>query len=196
MCKKCVIALERGLLVAIRTWGWLQALEVAEDYFVENSEITSIYSKLTQVNKDKIVALSAELLAEQDNQNSELYSYKVYEVLSVGTGYSYFGDGDYTLTYSTENIPHDFASWVFDDSMEPDLPNGDVVLIKQPTNFEDGQIYTVEFNNQTYVKKVYRHQTYLRLVSITEAYDDIFAPFEESPRIIGRIAGHFTPVEI
>lgn len=86
--------------------------------------------------------------------------------------------------------------WVFSDSMEADLPNGDVVLIKQPTNFEDGQIYAVEFNNQTYVKKVYCHQTYLGLVSINEAYDDIFAPFEESPRIIGRIAGHFTPVEI
>lgn len=171
-------------------------LEVSEDYFIENSEITSIYSKLTQANKDKIVALSAELLAEQDNQNSELYSYKVYEGLSAGTGYSYFGDGDYTLTYSTENIPHDFASWVVGDSMEPDLPNGDVVLIKQSTNFEDGQIYAVEFNNQTYVKKVYRHQTYLRLVSINDAYEDIFAPFEESPRIIGRIVGHFKPVGV
>lgn len=171
------------------------ALEVSEDYFIENSEITSIYSKLTQANKDKIVALSAELLVEQDNQNSELYSYKVYEGLSAGTGYSYFGDGDYTLAYSTENIPHDFASWVFGDSMEPDLPNGDVVLIKQSINFEDGQIYAVEFNNQTYVKKVYRHQTYLRLVSINEAYEDVFAPFEESPRIIGRIVGHFKPIE-
>ena len=170
-------------------------MEVSDDYFIENSEITSIYSQLSQVNKDKVVALSAELLAEQGNQSSELYSYQTYEGLSAGTGYSYFGDGDYTLTYSTENIPHDFASWVVGDSMEPDLPNGDVVLIKQSTNLEDGQIYAVEFNNQTYVKKVYRHQTYLRLVSINEAYDDIFAPFEENPRIIGRIVGHFKPVE-
>lgn len=170
-------------------------MEVSDDYFIENSEITSIYSQLSQVNKDKVVALSAELLAEQGNQSSELYSYQTYEGLSAGTGYSYFGDGDYTLTYSTENIPHDFASWVVGDSMEPDLPNGDVVLIKQSTNLEDGQIYAVEFNNQTYVKKVYRHQTYLRLVSINEAYNDIFAPFEENPRIIGRIVGHFKPVE-
>lgn len=103
---------------------------------------------------------------------------------------------DYTLTYSTENFPHDFASWVVaDDSIEPDLPNGDVILIKQFTNFEDGQIYAVEFKNQTYVKKVNRHKTYLRLVSINEAYDDIFAPFEESPRIMSRIVGYFKPVE-
>ena len=44
-------------------------------------------------------------------------------------GYSYFGDGDYTLTYSTENIPHDFSSWVVGDSMEPELPDGDEVFI-------------------------------------------------------------------
>lgn len=172
---------------------------VSEDYFIENSEITSIYSQLNQANKDKIVALSAELLDEQsgtaNGNTSELYSYKTYEGLSAGTGYSYFGDGNYTLTYSTENIPHDFASWVVGNSMEPDLPDGDVVLIKQSTNLEDGHIYAVEFNNQTYVKKVYRHQTYLRLVSINVAYDDIFAPYEENPRIIGRIVGHFRPVE-
>lgn len=37
--------------------------------------------------------------------------------------------------------------------MEPELPDGNIVLIKQSTNIEDGQIYAVEFNNQTYVKK-------------------------------------------
>jgi len=126
----------------------------------------------------------------------DLFSYKTYEGLSAGTGYSYFGDGEYILTYSTENIPHDFASWVVGDSMEPDLPDGDVVLIKQSTNIEDGQVYAVEFYNQTYVKKVYLHKTYLRLVSINKKYDDIYAPYEENPRIIGKIVGNFTPVKV
>lgn len=81
--------------------------------------------------------------------------------------------------------------------MEPDLPDGDVVLIKQSTNIEieDGQIYAVEFNGQTYIKKIYRNKTYLRMVSINEKYDDIFAPYEEQPRIIGKVVGHFTPIE-
>lgn len=80
--------------------------------------------------------------------------------------------------------------------MEPDLPDGDVVLIKQSTNIEDGQVYAVEFYNQTYVKKVYLHKTYLRLVSINKKYDDIYAPYEENPRIIGKIVGNFTPVKV
>ena len=175
-----------------------KVLDVEAHYFEEHSEVISIYRQLNNVNKNKVVIYSSELLEEQekfDNKVVDLFSYKTYEGLSAGTGYSYFGDGDYTLTYSTENIPHDFASWVVGDSMEPELPDGDVVLIKQSTNIEDGQIYAVEFNNQTYVKKVYLHKTYLRLVSINEKYDDIYAPYEENPRIIGKIVGHFTPIE-
>lgn len=38
--------------------------------------------------------------------------------------------------------------------MEPELPNGDVVLIKQSMNIDDGQIYAVEFNDQTYIKNI------------------------------------------
>lgn len=173
-------------------------LEVDTDYFTEHGEIIRIYSRLNKSNQHKVVNYSSELLEQQisdDDNIVDLYSYKTYEGLSAGTGYSYFNDGDYTLTYSTENISHDFASWVVGDSMEPELPNGDVVLIKQSTNLDDGDIYAVEFNEQTYVKKVYRHKTYLRLVSINENYDDIFAPYEENPRIIGKIVGHFTPIE-
>lgn len=175
-----------------------KVLEVNTDYFTEHGEIIRIYSRLNKSNQHKVVNYSSELLEQQNSDDDnivDLYSYKTYEGLSAGTGYSYFNDGEYTLTYSTENISHDFASWVVGDSMEPELPNGDVVLIKQSTNLDDGDIYAVEFNEQTYVKKVYRHKTYLRLVSINENYDDIFAPYEENPRIIGKIVGHFTPIE-
>lgn len=178
--------------------GLAKILKVDTDYFTEHGEIIRIYSRLNKSNQQKVVNYSSELLEQQNSDDDniiDLYSYKTYEGLSAGTGYSYFNDGDYTLTYSTENISHDFASWVVGDSMEPELPNGDVVLIKQSTNLDDGDIYAVEFNEQTYVKKVYRHKTYLRLVSINENYDDIFAPYEENPRIIGKIVGHFTPIE-
>lgn len=53
----------------------------------------------------------------------------------------------------------------------------------------------MEFNNQTYVKKVYRHKTYLRLASINDKYDDIYAPYEENPPIIDGVVGNFTPIE-
>ena len=174
-------------------------LEVDLSYFEAHGEIIKIYSRLNQVNKDKVVTYSSDLLDEQLSTVNEkvidLFSYKTYEGMSAGLGFSYFGDGEYTITYSTEDIPHDFASWIVGDSMEPELPNGDVDLIKQSMNIDDGQIYAVEFNGQTYIKKIYRNKTYLRMVSINEKYDDIFAPYEEQPRIIGKVVGHFTPIE-
>ncbi|MGC4388443.1 S24 family peptidase, partial [Streptococcus suis] len=80
------------------------------------------------------------------------FSYKVYERLSAGTGYSYFGDGNYDEVFYDEEIAHDFASWVYGDSMEPTYQNGEVVLIKQSGFDYDGAIYAVEWDGQTYIK--------------------------------------------
>ena len=73
--------------------------------------------------------------------------------------------------------------------------NGEVVLIKE-TGFDyDGAIYAVDWDGQTYIKKVYKEKDGLRLVSINSKYKDKFAPFDEDPRIIGKIVGNFMPIE-
>ena len=124
------------------------------------------------------------------------FSYKVYEKLSAGTGYSYFGDGNYDMVFYDEQLDHDFASWVFGDSMEPLYMNGEVVLVKQNGFDYDGAIYAVDWNEQTYIKKVYREKDGLRLVSLNKRYKDKFAPFEDNPQIIGKIVGNFRPLEV
>ena len=68
--------------------------------------------------------LTKALLEEQEAEKQKapvipLYSYKVFERLSAGTGYTYFGDGNYDEVFYDEELDHDFASWVFGDSMEP-----------------------------------------------------------------------------
>ena len=73
--------------------------------------------------------------------------------------------------------------------------NGEVVLIKE-TGFDyDGAVYAVDWDGQTYIKKVYKEKDGLRLVYINSKYKDKFAPFEEDPRIIGKIVGNFMPIE-
>ena len=73
--------------------------------------------------------------------------------------------------------------------------NGEVVLIKE-TGFDyDGAVYAVDWDGQTYIKKVYKEKDGLRLVSINSKYKDKFAPYEEDPRIIGKIVGNFIPIE-
>ena len=70
---------------------------------------------------------------------------------------------------------------------------GSVFHIRE-TGFDyDGAVYAVVWDSQTYIKKVYREEEGLRLVSINKDYPDKFAPFDENPRVVGKIVGHFMP---
>lgn len=174
-------------------------LRVEPAYFSDQYDIVRIYSQLNAENQKKTLNYSHDLLRKQNEavktMESRLYSYKVYEKLSAGSGYSYFGDGNFDTVFYDEEIDHDFAAWIFGDSMEPTFLNGEVALIKQ-TGFDyDGAIYAVDWNGQTYIKKVYREEKGLRLVSLNKKYADKFAPYEDNPRIIGLIVGNFIPLE-
>ena len=70
-----------------------------------------------------------------------------------------------------------------------------MALIRESGFDYDGAIYAVVWNDQTYIKKVYRDEDGLRLVSINKDYADKFAPYDENPRIVGKIVGSFTPME-
>lgn len=162
-------------------------------------KITEKVVKLSTPRKQKVLNYANEQLKEQNNKvitiEEKLFEYKVYEKLSAGTGFSYFNDGNYDTVFYDKDLDHDFASWVFGDSMEPKYMNGEVVLIKE-TGFDyDGAVYAVDWDGQTYIKKVYREKDGLRLVSINNKYKDKFAPYEEDPRIIGKIVGNFIPIE-
>ena len=162
-------------------------------------KITEKAVKLTAPRKQKVLDFTENQLREQSNKvislEEDLFEYKVYEKLSAGTGFSYFNDGNYDTVFYDKDLDHDFASWVFGDSMEPKYMNGEVVLIKE-TGFDyDGAIYAVDWDGQTYIKKVYKEKDGLRLISINKKYKDKFAPFDEDPRIIGKIVGNFMPIE-
>ncbi|MFS1663144.1 LexA family transcriptional regulator [Streptococcus sp. zg-JUN1979] len=173
-----------------------KVLKVPEGYLSEN-EISSLYKQLTEPNQEKAITYVRDLVASQKvisiaEKRSE---YHVYEKLSAGIGASVYGDLDYDVVYYNEELPHDFASWVDGNSMEPTYQNGEVALIRE-TGFDyDGAVYAVVWDSQTYIKKVYREEEGLRLVSINKDYPDKFAPFDENPRVIGKIVGHFMPLE-
>ena len=181
--------------------GWddtpIQELKIPTSPLVQ--KITEKAVKLTAPRKQKVLDFTENQLREQSNKvislEENLFEYKVYEKLSAGTGFSYFNDGNYDTVFYDKDLDHDFASWVFGDSMEPKYMNGEVVLVKE-TGFDyDGAVYAVDWDGQTYIKKVYKEKDGLRLVSINSKYKDKFAPFEENPRIIGKIVGNFMPSE-
>ena len=174
-------------------------LKVAKGYFTQ-IEIVRLYNSLSKQGKDKVVLYARNLTQEEQTQKvatmpERLYEYRVYERMSAGIGASVYDDRNFDTVYFNEELAHDFASWVAGDSMEPKYQNGSVALIRE-TGFDyDGAVYAVVCNNQTYIKRVYREEDGLRLVSINPKYKDIFISYEEDPRIVGIIVGNFVPME-
>lgn len=174
-------------------------LKVAKGYFTQ-IEIVRLYNSLSNKGKEKVVLYARNLAREEQAQKvatipERLYEYRVYERMSAGIGASVYDDQNFNTVYFNEELAHDFASWVSGDSMEPKYQNGSVALIRE-TGFDyDGAVYAVVCNNQTYIKRVYREEDGLRLVSINPKYKDIFISYEEDPRIVGIIVGNFVPME-
>ena len=175
-------------------------LKVPKGYFTE-IEIVRLYNTLSNKGKNQVVEYTRNLVQKEKTQqvisvSENLYEYHVYEKMSAGIGASVYDDTDYDIVYYDEELAHDFASWVSGDSMEPKYHNGSVALIRE-TGFDyDGAVYAVVCNNQTYIKRVFRKEEGLRLVSINPKYDDIFITYDEDPRVVGIIVGNFMPLEI
>ena len=176
-----------------------QLLKVPKGYFTE-IEIVRLYNTLSNKGKNQVVEYARDLVQKERTQqvisvSENFYEYHVYEKMSAGIGASVYDDRNYDIVYFNEELAHDFASWVSGDSMEPKYENGSVALIRE-TGFDyDGAVYAVVCNNQTYIKRVYREENGLRLVSINPKYEDIFISYDEDPRVVGVIVGNFIPLK-
>ena len=176
-----------------------QILKVPRGYFTE-IEIVRLYNTLSNKGKNQVVEYARDLVQKEKTQqvisvSENFYEYHVYEKMSAGIAASVYDDRNYDTVYFNEELAHDFASWVSGDSMEPKYKNGSVALIRE-TGFDyDGAVYAVVCNNQTYIKRVYREEEGLRLVSINPKYKDIFISYDEDPRVVGIIVGNFMPLK-
>ena len=171
-----------------------QILMVSTGYFTE-SEIIQLYNTLSTSGQKQVLKYAQKLVNKEKSQAiKKLYEYHVYEKMSAGIGSTIYNDQNYDKVYFDEQLAHDFASWVSGDSMEPKYQNGSVALIRE-TGFDyDGAVYAVVCNNKTYIKRVFREEKGLRLVSINSKYKDVFLPYDEDPRIVGIVVGNFSPL--
>ena len=176
-----------------------QILNAPKGYFTE-VEIVRLYDTLSDEGKNNALSYVRKLVQKETCKNvvsisAKLYEYHVYEKMSAGIGSSVYNDRNYDTVYFDEELAHDFASWVSGDSMEPSYQNESVALIRE-TGFDyDGAVYAVLCNSQTYIKRVYREENGLRLVSINPKYKDIFLSYDEGPRVVGIVVGNFIPIK-
>ena len=174
-------------------------LDVPVTYFESEYNIVNNYLQLSPDNQVKAEEYVEELLLSQHTSNvTPLFSVQVLSdiQLSAGLGEGFFDEFETETVYSNEEqYGYDIAAWIEGDSMEPIYKSGEVALIRSNGFDYDGAVYALSWNDAVYIKKLYREDDGFRMVSLNKDYPDKFIPYEDDPRIVGLVVGHFMPVE-
>lgn len=174
-------------------------LDVDITYFESEYNIVNNYLQLTPENQVRAEEYVEELLlSEQTSNVTPLFSVQVLAdiQLSAGLGEGFFDEFETETVYSDEEqYGYDIATWIEGDSMEPVYKSGEVALIRSNGFDYDGAVYALSWNDSVYIKKLYRDEDGFRMVSLNKDYPEKFIPYEDEPRIVGLVVGHFMPVE-
>lgn len=173
-------------------------LGVSDTYFESEYDIMNHYLQLNPMNQQKADTYVEDLLQSQKQKKTiQLFAIKVLSdiALSAGAGEAFFDEQETETVYSDEEqYGYDVAAWIQGDSMKPVYEDGEVALIRA-TGFDyDGAVYALSWNESVYIKRLYWEENGFRMVSLNKKYPDRFIPFEDEPRIVGLVVGHFMPV--
>lgn len=161
------------------------------------------YYSLSTEGRHTLVDFSDALVKEENNkvkEDTELYSVQVTESVAAGLGYRY-GNNE-TTTYYTDRDDlkeYDYATLVSGNSMEPVYHDGDIILVKAGYDNSNGDVYVIDYDEKSYVKKLYNDGDRFRLVSINRDYENIIIDIPVSDdkyfNIVGKVIDSFTPVQ-
>lgn len=174
-------------------------LDVPVTYFESEYNIVNNYLQLSPDNQAKAEDYVEDLLLSQQTSNvTPLFSVQVLSdiQLSAGLGEGFFDEFETETVYSDEEqYGYDIAAWIEGDSMEPVYKSGEVALIRSNGFDYDGAVYALSWKDSIYIKKLYRDEDGFRMVSLNKDYPEKFIPYEDEPRIVGLVVGHFMPFE-
>lgn len=113
---------------------------------------------------------------------------KLYDIpLSAGLGVDMFDDGTAGEDYETLNEVCDFALRISGDSMEPDIMNGNIVLIHKQDVVEHGEIGAFFYNGCVYCKKYENKDGRKALLSINDRYAPIIIEEDDFAKCYGKV---------
>lgn len=177
-------------------------LDVPVTYFESEYNIVNNFLQLNDFNKvlaEKYIEDLLQTQREEERKVVQLFPIEVLDdiSLSAGPGQSFADEYETCTVYSDEEqYGYDFATWIKGTSMSPKYLDGEVALIRE-TGFDyDGAVYALVWNDQTYIKKLYKVEDGFRMVSINEVGNpERFISKDDDFRIVGKVVGHFMPVE-
>jgi repressor LexA len=194
----------------IRKKNYLNQTEFANRIGVTQGAVSQWENGLTRPNLDQIRAISAAFdvpvgeIVEETTQKRPInidWSRDIKRAVLPILGNIACGK---QITPDTEpegyadlpdGVHADFALRCKGNSMEPTFIDGDLVLIRQQPEVENGQIAAVNIEDETTLKHVYRQNNGLLLVADNPEYSPIYAPFsEDKPIIIHGLAVGYTRI--
>ncbi|NQP34925.1 helix-turn-helix transcriptional regulator [Streptococcus suis] len=159
--------------------------------------LLSNYDKLNDTRKNKLLATSETLLAEEQGKIIDIsekraeydarkrISLSVPGKVSAGTGYWQEDDYDTMVDFYADEIPdekdYDTVAVVVGHSMEPKIKNGDFLFIKLKDQVDLNKIGIFQIDGENYVKKLKSDH----LESLNKDYDNI--QITENMRTIGEV---------
>lgn len=166
------------------------------------TNVTDIYRRLSperqeearrsmnrQLRSQNIVKME-EIQKAQDLYESlgeEFEDIGLYGEVSAGTGVWVSDEPVETIKYPAPVPGHDIALRVNGNSMEPMFHDGDVVFVKKTPEVHHGSIIIIIVNDNAYIKKLYRRDDEVRLISLNPQYEDIVLNPDDTIEIIGNV---------
>ncbi|HFI0288370.1 TPA: XRE family transcriptional regulator [Streptococcus suis] len=161
--------------------------------------LLSNYSKLNDTRKNKLLATSETLLAEEQGKIIDIsekraeydsrkrISLSVPGKVSAGTGYWQEDDYDTMVDFYADDIPDEkdygTVAVVVGHSMEPKIKNGDFLFIKMKDQVDLNKIGIFQVDGENYVKKLKSDC----LESLNKDYDNIPITADTDFRTIGEV---------
>ena len=161
--------------------------------------LLSNYSKLNDTRKNKLLATSETLLAEEQGKVIDIsekrakydarkrISLSVPGKVSAGTGYWQEDDYDTMVDFYADDIPdekdYDTVAVVVGHSMVPKIKNGDFLFIKLKNQVDLNKIGIFQVDGENYVKKLKNDC----LESLNKDYDNIPITADTDFRTIGEV---------
>ncbi|HFI0082166.1 TPA: XRE family transcriptional regulator [Streptococcus suis] len=161
--------------------------------------LLSNYDNLNETRKNKLLATSETLLAEEQGKIIDIsekraeydarkrISLSVPGKVSAGTGYWQEDDYDTMVDFYADEIPdekdYDTVAIVVGHSMEPKIKNGDFLFIKLKDQVDLNKIGIFQIDGENYVKKLKSDH----LESLNKDYDNIPITADTDFRTIGEV---------
>lgn len=164
-------------------------------YALNNNEIFYKYCSKNSSDNDSVknrIKLADEILFKQIT-SVNFKTIKLYELpVSAGNGNFLYDENISYKEISVSNKNADFALKVSGDSMEPDISDGDILLIKKQNIVNSGQVGIFLYDNEIRCKKYRKNKKMISLLSNNKKYPPLTVASNRNFSIIGTVIGTYT----